>query len=199
LHNHATRPFGPHTYGDVDRSYNPTGPQPKSDATVAHDEIATLAHQLWERRGSPIGSPDVDWREAEKQLRGASTKAGSASAQRHSETAHFPAPLPTEAARKNLHLKMKATADDTERVLLALVWQWSRMKKIDPNQITADTIAPNFNTNYTDMATLCMVAATEAALRTTLAFTDVDSIKTFGQLAEHLAKGDDPLKGQTLS
>ena len=26
-----------------------------------HELVARLAHQLWERRGRPIGSPDVDW------------------------------------------------------------------------------------------------------------------------------------------
>jgi Protein of unknown function (DUF2934) len=33
------------------------------------DAIREIAYALWERRGAPIGSPDVDWIEAEKQLR----------------------------------------------------------------------------------------------------------------------------------
>ncbi len=31
-------------------------------------DIAALAYQLWEARGCPYGSPDVDWFEAEQQL-----------------------------------------------------------------------------------------------------------------------------------
>jgi hypothetical protein len=34
-----------------------------------HKEIAALAHQLWQARGCPEGSPDEDWDEAVKQLR----------------------------------------------------------------------------------------------------------------------------------
>ena len=30
-----------------------------------HDEIAKLAYELWERRGHPLGSPEVDWNAAE--------------------------------------------------------------------------------------------------------------------------------------
>ena len=32
-------------------------------------EIAALAYQLWQARGCPEGSPEVDWLEAEKQIR----------------------------------------------------------------------------------------------------------------------------------
>lgn len=31
-------------------------------------QIQTLAYQLWLERGSPIGSPDQDWLEAEARL-----------------------------------------------------------------------------------------------------------------------------------
>ena len=31
-----------------------------------HEFVARLAHQLWEQRGSPVGSPDVDWFAAEQ-------------------------------------------------------------------------------------------------------------------------------------
>jgi len=34
-----------------------------------HDDIAKLAHQLWVERGSPEGSPEVDWFNAAEQLR----------------------------------------------------------------------------------------------------------------------------------
>ena len=32
------------------------------------EEVARLAYQLWEERGCPIGSPEVDWERAEKAL-----------------------------------------------------------------------------------------------------------------------------------
>jgi hypothetical protein len=33
-----------------------------------HKEIARLAYQLWERRGRPLGSPEIDWYAAESAL-----------------------------------------------------------------------------------------------------------------------------------
>ena len=33
-------------------------------------EIAALAYQLWQARGCPQGSPEVDWSDAEQQIRG---------------------------------------------------------------------------------------------------------------------------------
>jgi len=33
-----------------------------------HEEIAKLAYELWERRGRPVGSPDIDWYAAEGAL-----------------------------------------------------------------------------------------------------------------------------------
>ena len=33
-----------------------------------HEEIARLAYQLWERRGQPLGSPEIDWYAAETAL-----------------------------------------------------------------------------------------------------------------------------------
>jgi hypothetical protein len=33
-----------------------------------HDEIAKLAYELWERRGRPLGSPEIDWFAAERAL-----------------------------------------------------------------------------------------------------------------------------------
>ena len=32
------------------------------------EDIATLAYHLWEERGAPIGSPEVDWERAVQQL-----------------------------------------------------------------------------------------------------------------------------------
>jgi Protein of unknown function (DUF2934) len=33
-----------------------------------HDELCKAAYRLWEERGCPEGSPDVDWQRAEKEL-----------------------------------------------------------------------------------------------------------------------------------
>ena len=33
-----------------------------------HDEIAKLAYESWERRGRPLGSPEIDWHAAESAL-----------------------------------------------------------------------------------------------------------------------------------
>jgi hypothetical protein len=37
--------------------------------TFGHDEIAALAHELWQARGCPHGSPEEDWLRAETELR----------------------------------------------------------------------------------------------------------------------------------
>lgn len=34
-----------------------------------HEDIAALAHQLWQKRGCPEGSPEVDWFRAARELR----------------------------------------------------------------------------------------------------------------------------------
>jgi Protein of unknown function (DUF2934) len=34
----------------------------------SRDEIAQRAFELWHERGCPVGSPDVDWKEAEQDL-----------------------------------------------------------------------------------------------------------------------------------
>jgi len=33
-----------------------------------HDDIAKLAYHLWEGRGAPVDSPEVDWERAEQEL-----------------------------------------------------------------------------------------------------------------------------------
>jgi hypothetical protein len=38
-------------------------------AAFGHDDIAVLAHQLWQARGCPDGSPEEDWFHATEQLR----------------------------------------------------------------------------------------------------------------------------------
>lgn len=37
--------------------------------TYRHDDVEKLAYKLWERRGRPTGSPEVDWHAAERALR----------------------------------------------------------------------------------------------------------------------------------
>jgi hypothetical protein len=37
--------------------------------TFGHEDIASLAHQLWEARGRPDGSPETDWFRAAQELR----------------------------------------------------------------------------------------------------------------------------------
>ena len=39
----------------------------------AHQTISDFAYALWEARGSPIGSPLVDWLEAERQITSATS------------------------------------------------------------------------------------------------------------------------------
>jgi len=38
-------------------------------ATFGHDDIARLAHELWQARGCPQGSPEEDWFQAAHELR----------------------------------------------------------------------------------------------------------------------------------
>ncbi len=38
-------------------------------ATFGHDDIAALAHELWQARGCPDGSPEEDWFRAAEELR----------------------------------------------------------------------------------------------------------------------------------
>jgi hypothetical protein len=44
--------------------------------STQHARIAARAHVLWELRGRPEGSPEIDWYEAEKQLQGDANAAG---------------------------------------------------------------------------------------------------------------------------
>jgi hypothetical protein len=43
-------------------------------ATFGHEDIAMRAHELWQERGCPFGSPDEDWFEAAKELRARAEK-----------------------------------------------------------------------------------------------------------------------------
>jgi len=39
-----------------------------------HEVTAVLAYRLWEKRGCPLGSPEVDWFEAKNQVAAALAK-----------------------------------------------------------------------------------------------------------------------------
>ncbi|OLB30224.1 MAG: hypothetical protein AUH13_12165 [Acidobacteria bacterium 13_2_20CM_58_27] len=40
----------------------------KKEEKYTHEGIARLAYELWERRGRPRGSPEIDWYAAETAL-----------------------------------------------------------------------------------------------------------------------------------
>jgi Protein of unknown function (DUF2934) len=40
----------------------------KMKKKYTHEGIARLAYELWERRGRPLGSPEIDWHAAETAL-----------------------------------------------------------------------------------------------------------------------------------
>ena len=56
--------FAHKTFGDR-RQHTEIGPV---SATPEYHEVAALAFELWQKRGCPIGSPDVDWTQAEATL-----------------------------------------------------------------------------------------------------------------------------------
>jgi hypothetical protein len=48
-------------------------PEPNAEETLArytHEEIQARAYELWQQRGCPEGSPEVDWLAAEKEILG---------------------------------------------------------------------------------------------------------------------------------
>jgi Protein of unknown function (DUF2934) len=51
----------------------PPGTATPTDSQVSdtpiQEDLAKLAYTLWEQRGRPFGSPEVDWLEAERNLR----------------------------------------------------------------------------------------------------------------------------------
>jgi hypothetical protein len=47
------------------------------NAITQEERIEQLAYALWQYRGSPIGSPEEDWRDAEKQILRPQAKAAS--------------------------------------------------------------------------------------------------------------------------
>lgn len=44
-------------------------PAQKDERVPSYDEIAIQAYYRWEARGCPHGSPEIDWQEAEQELR----------------------------------------------------------------------------------------------------------------------------------
>ncbi len=46
-------------------------PEPLTDfyGEDRHELVQKVAYQLWEKRGSPLGSPEMDWLAAEKIVR----------------------------------------------------------------------------------------------------------------------------------
>ena len=46
-------------------------PKPVTDfyGEDRHELVQKLAYQRWEKRGSPLGSPEIDWLAAEKAMR----------------------------------------------------------------------------------------------------------------------------------
>jgi Protein of unknown function (DUF2934) len=60
---------------------SPTKQQPVELATDflgedRHEFVAKLAYKLWEERGRPLGSPDVDWFAAERAVYSALVASG---------------------------------------------------------------------------------------------------------------------------
>ena len=40
----------------------------RTDLNPDHDKVGKLAHELWQKRGCPVGSPQEDWFQAERAL-----------------------------------------------------------------------------------------------------------------------------------
>jgi len=47
----------------------PTRGTGENPVAPGKDAITALAHEFWLRRGRPIGSPELDWLQAESELR----------------------------------------------------------------------------------------------------------------------------------
>ncbi len=61
--------------GGLSGPHDHTGPASRNAvnehgfAIFGHEDIAALAHQLWQARGCPEGSPEEDWFRAARELR----------------------------------------------------------------------------------------------------------------------------------
>jgi DUF2934 family protein len=47
----------------------PSASMTQDNASRKYEEISVMAHELWLLRGSPEGSPEEDWFEAERRLK----------------------------------------------------------------------------------------------------------------------------------
>lgn len=45
-------------------------PVPHFATPASEESVRALAYRLWERRGRPIGTPELDWLEAERMYEG---------------------------------------------------------------------------------------------------------------------------------
>ena len=72
--------FGPgnevHAGGKVDDNANLSHENPGPEETCDVGAIEKLAYDLWLARGCPVGCPEVDWFEAERQLNGTRESSG---------------------------------------------------------------------------------------------------------------------------
>jgi hypothetical protein len=55
----------------------PSADESRGHAGVSPDEIARLAHSIWEARGCAGGSATEDWLRAERELRGPESRSSS--------------------------------------------------------------------------------------------------------------------------
>ena len=55
------------TVSSADRA--PENSLSENENNIDSTAVAALAYQLWQARGCPQGSPEVDWLEAEQQIR----------------------------------------------------------------------------------------------------------------------------------
>lgn len=67
--------------------------------SATHAQIEERAYYLWERRGRPVGSPEVDWERAERELR----------EQEAEQTAGWPRPVRPVRARRPRAKRTDAT------------------------------------------------------------------------------------------
>lgn len=52
---------------------NPIVEAERERKPATEEQIAVLAYRLWQERGCPIGSPEIDWFRAEQELRTSSS------------------------------------------------------------------------------------------------------------------------------
>ncbi len=63
--------------GAVDEAATVVEAPPRVTITLTHDQIAERARQIWLEKGRPIGLDQVNWHEAEQQLREEAARAAS--------------------------------------------------------------------------------------------------------------------------